>query len=446
MTRADVIARIEAELGDRPLVWFGTRGDDVDGVADIANLSAAFSVIARYSSRATVAGHALEDLTGVRVDLDAHDIDEDAYIDPIRELRARLLDTLAVPSVAFTYRPSTFLSGACFTRQGRAHYLGMFKDHQSAFEHKPWVETAVAGLGLPRVPWTYIADSERDRVLPRFASGPLVLRLSRSSGGTGVVRVDDRDELAQHWPHPDEAFVSVAPYLDDTVPVNVGGVVWDEGVTVDLPSVQLIGIPEASTRPFGYCGNDFVAAQALPTSVIADIETATQRIGDWMAGQGYRGAFGVDFLVKDETALFMEVNARFQGSTHASSRIARSQGESCVMTDHLAALLHLTPEPQRPLPERLADAPPLAHVVVHHLDNTRSTVDASRFVAGLEALPGFRHADVVHPPGLQVSLGGTVARATFTRSLTRTGFDLVPDVRSALTCAWHDHHLVGANA
>jgi hypothetical protein len=432
--RAQVIAKIEADLCDRPLVWFGTRGDDAEGVADIANLQAAFSIIGRYSKRATVAGYALEDYSGLRVDLDTHDIDEDPYVEPIRELRSDLLAALTVPSVVFTYRPSSFLSAVCFSRIGRAEYLGMFKDHQSAFEHKPWVETAVAAMDLPRVPWRYIADIERDLVLPMFRQGPVVLRRSRSSGGTGVHRVDDPDQLAAVWPQEDEAFVSVAPFIDDAVPVNVGAVVWVDGVTVDLPSVQLIGILDATTRPFGYCGNDFAAVRDLPRSVIETIESATTRIGAWMGGLGYRGTFGVDFLVHDGIPLFMEVNARFQGSSHASSHIARSMGESCLMTDHLSALMGHQPGRRRPLAERVNDAPPLSHLVVHQLDESRAA-DSHRVVRELAARSGFHHADVVHPPPLQIDHGATVARATFGRSITRTGFDLANDLATALITA-----------
>ena len=108
----------------------------------------------------------------------------------------------------------------------------MFAGQQQAFEHKPWVETAVAHLGLPRIPWRYVADSDRVDVLSQLRDGPLVLRRSRTTGGVGLTRLDHADQLESLWPDEDEAFVSVAPFLSDTIPVNVSGVVWRDGITV----------------------------------------------------------------------------------------------------------------------------------------------------------------------------------------------------------------------
>lgn len=429
--RTAVLESIDRALGGRDLVWFGTRGDDV--APDLPHLAASFSIISRHDSSTSVDGYSLEAFSGIRVDLDAHDIDEDPFTAPREQLRGVLLDRLSAPCAVFTYRPSTFLSAACFARYGRARYVGMFKDHQSAFEHKPWLETQVADLQLPRVPWRYVSDRDRHAVLPLLAQGPVVVRRSRSSGGTGLTLVEHPDQLDEAWPEQDEAFASVAPFIDDTVPVNVGAVVWDDDqVSVDYPSIQLIGIPGITSRRFGYCGNDFAAARSLAPAVLDQIERTTRLLGGWMGRAGYRGAFGVDFLVKDDTALFMEVNARFQGSTHASVKIGRTLGESCVMTDHLAALLHLPLAPRTPLRERMGDCPPISHLVTHHLSSGPRDLLRERRADLLAGLDGFRHADVLASSSLDIEYGATVGRFTFDRAITESGFALVPEVAATV--------------
>jgi hypothetical protein len=390
MTRQRTLRLIERSLGKRALVWFGTRGDDIEMVTDLRNLEAAFSVIAGYRQRATIHGAALEDYSHLRVDLDTHDIDEDPLVDPIRALRRDMLASLDRPSAVFTYRPSTFVSAVCFARLDSTDYLGMFKGHQSAFEHKPWVESAVAQLNIPHLRWRYVADDERAHVVPLLRRGPLVLRRSRSSGGVGVVKVESEEELESEWPSQDEAFVSVAPYLDGGLPVNIGAVVWDTDVTVHYPSVQLIGIPSLTSRPFGYCGNDFGAAADWPARVLDQVENSTILIGRWLQRLGYRGAFGVDYLVKDGQALFMEVNARFQGSTHLSSRISRMQDESCIILDHLAANLHANPVPSAPLRDRVKACPKLGHVVLHWLGSPREGLSGTPAAATFARTPRLR--------------------------------------------------------
>jgi hypothetical protein len=433
MKRADLLSQLGELLGTKDLVWFGTRGDDVEGAADLPNLAGAYSVIAPYERRSTVDGVALEQLSGVRVDLDAHDIDEAPREPAVLELRRGIMKALGRPSFAFTYRPSTFLSAICFARRDRSTYLGMFKDHQAAFEHKPWVETAVAEVGLPHIPWTYIADEEQMHARRLLENGPIMLRRSRTSGGTGLAKVETPDQLADSWMRQDEVFLSVAPFVENALPVNIGGVAFNDGVTVHLPSVQLIGIPSCTTRPFGYCGNDFGAARDFDPALVDAIERSTRTVGAWLRRRGYRGAFGLDFLVRDGEPLFTEVNARFQGSTHLSCQISVLQGESCLMLEHLAALLGLPCPIQRPLRDQVRHAPDLAHVVPHWAGPQPHHVDGTELVLALAALPKFVRADVVAAPTRSTLPGGPIARVTMAERLTSTGFDLAEHVDSLVT-------------
>jgi hypothetical protein len=423
MDRATLIRAIDTTLGKRQLVWFGTRGDDIEGVADIPQFAASFSIISRYARRHSVHGVALEDLSGARVDLDAYDIDAEPDREAFAEFRHAALVTLSDPSAVFTYRPSTLVSALCFARRDRCRYIGMFKDHQSAFEHKPWVESAVADLGIPGIPWTYVADEDQVQSLRYLDEGPIMLRRSRTSGGTGLVRVDRRDDLEALWLHESESFVSVAPYIDGGVPVNIGGVVWQDGVTVHPASLQLIGIPTCTTRPFGYCGNDFGAVSDLDAGLLDTIQLRVEEIGRWLRSNGYRGAFGVDLLVKDGVPLFIEVNPRFQGSTHASCQLSIELDESCILLEHLAACLGLGAPPSR----RLVDYQPnkLAHVVVHSLGRCPARVDPSELVGALLALPSTARCDVLTHERLMTHPGATVARVTIADRVTTGGFDLL---------------------
>ena len=71
-------ATVRRALSGRRLVWFGTRGDDVESLTALPELQAVFTVVNRYSRRSQVMSRAFEDDLGRRVDLDAHDIDDDS--------------------------------------------------------------------------------------------------------------------------------------------------------------------------------------------------------------------------------------------------------------------------------------------------------------------------------------------------------------------------------
>lgn len=424
MNRAALLRDVSAKLGHRRLVWAGIRGDDAEPLADLPQFEGAYTIINAYARRPSVDSKAYEDLTGVRVDLETWDIDDHLSAPQTAAFRRVMLQALATPSALLPYRPSSFLSAIWFARRDRCLNLGLFGGHQSAFEHKPWVETSLTALGVRTIPWTYVADEEQLRTEEMLRRGPLILRRSRTSGGEGIVRVDDARQARQQWPRVAEAFVSVAPFLSGGVPVNVGATAWHDGVTVHYPSVQLIGIPDCVTRPFGYCGNDFGRVKDLDRPVLDQIESATVTIGNWLRSYGYRGTFGVDFLVHDGVPLFTEINPRFQGSTHASCKLAIDAGQSCLMLEHLAAIMGMPAPRQRPVAELAAEAANLAHFVVHWTGEQAERLDTSPLVWLAMATGQAIRAEVRTRPGLLTQQGAAVARIVCRKSVTRTGFEL----------------------
>ena len=424
MNRAALLREVSAKLGHRRLVWAGIRGDDAEPLGDLPQFDAAYTIINAYSRRLSVDGTAYEDLTGVRVDLETWDIDAHLDAEQTAAFRRIMLQALSVPSALLPYRPSSFLSAIWFARRDRCLNLGLFGGHQAAFEHKPWVETSIASLGVRTIPWTYVADEEQLRTAEMLRHGPLMLRRSRTSGGEGIVRVDDAEEARLQWPRVAEAFVSVAPFLEGGVPVNVGATAWHDGVTVHYPSVQLIGIPDCVARPFGYCGNDYGLVKDLGRDVLDRIESATVTIGNWLRSYGYLGTFGVDFLVHDGVPLFTEINPRFQGSTHASCKLAINAGESCLMLEHLAAIMGMAAPRQRPVRELAAEAPALAHIVVHWVGEQSQRLDPAPLVRLAMATGRSIRAEVLTRPGLLTDRGAVVARIVCRESVTRTGFEL----------------------
>jgi hypothetical protein len=423
MNRDTLLRQVSAALGSRRLVWAGIRGDDAEPLGDLPQFEAAYTIINAYSRRLSVDGAAYEDLSGARVDLETWDIDEHLSAPETATFRRALLQALSVPSALLPYRPSSFLSAVGFARRDRCLNLGLFGAHQAAFEHKPWVETSVAGLGVPTIPWTYIADEEQLRTEEMLRDGPVILRRSRTSGGEGIVRVDDARQIRTHWPHVAEAFVSVSPFISG-MPVNVGATAWHDGVTVHYPSVQLIGIPGCVTRPFGYCGNDFGLARQLGDGVLDQIESSTTSIGNWLRSFGYRGTFGVDYLVQDGVPLFTEVNPRFQGSTRASCQLSVDAGEACLMLEHLAAVLGMAAPRQRPVRELAAEAPELAQFIVHWAGEQGQHVEPAPLVRRAAAIGEAVRAEVLTRPALETQHGATVARIVCRDRITRTGFEL----------------------
>jgi hypothetical protein len=429
--RSGWIHEIERLIGRRRLLWFGTRGTDALPLLSLRQFSGVFSLVAPLglASWNDSQETCLELLSGRRVDLNSYTIDEDSSSEA-RELHRRLVAALEPGTVLAPYRPCVFLSSAYFPRMEFTTYLGMFIGQQAAYEHKPWVESELARVGLPIIPWRYFLD-EDGPVLAEWMEGrAMVLRANYSDGGRGLTMVQANDDPRLHLPPHTEGFLAAAPFLHPNVPLNVSGCVFPDGtVTVHGPSLQLIGISACTTRPFGYCGNDFAAVgAALDKEALGQLERLVVDTGRWLHTTGYRGAFGLDALYYEGSIWLTEVNPRFQGSSAAAARVANRTGLPDVYLDHLAAFLGATPSQQRPSLAEVADL------------QTEEGARASQIVCYNIGEPRRLRQDVVVPEpdsgtlhgipddDVVVETEGMLFKLLVDQPVTRDGFSLSEDV------------------
>ncbi|MFG3226781.1 ATP-grasp domain-containing protein [Kitasatospora sp. NPDC048194] len=225
-------------------------------------------------------------------------------------------------------------------RTGRAWHGREFGLHSYLALHAPW-QAALAELGARVVPphptpalpvlndkvaqreWfrsigvatppdTVVGELDH-RALGRRFGEVYVVQAPQGSSGQGTYLVRGEEDLrrlapAERW--------LVSRYTEGTA-INVHGLVSVDGaVSVLRTSVQLTRVDGLGT-PFGaYAGCDFEAPAALPPRALERADATVARIGAELAGLGYRGLFGADFVLdEDRNPLLLELNCRMQGST-----------------------------------------------------------------------------------------------------------------------------------
>jgi formate-dependent phosphoribosylglycinamide formyltransferase (GAR transformylase) len=420
MIRSHRIDAICGLIGDRRLVWFGIRGDDAAGYLPIPQFRSSFSINAPLSAAKLDASTSLEEMTGRRVDLDAYDIDFDER-EVVHEFRRQVLARLSSPSVVVTYRPSHFLSALTFACQRHTENLGMFKERQTAFEHKPWVESALASMGLRTIPWEYVPTEHRAYVAHLLEDGPVILRPTKTSGGVGIELAHTLEDVARSWQDDTNHLMCIAPYLAGALPLNVGGCVYDATtVTLHPMSVQLIGVDKLTHRPFGYCGNDFASIRHLSADLVDEIDASTRAIGRWLGSMGFRGAFGVDFLVHEGLAYFAEINPRMQGSTRMAVQLSQQIERVDLCLDHLSVFLGLPPAESLHLRDWASELPPAAQAILHNTVNRPVTYAESTYQPAVAPA----RVSLVPHPSVEVEPGAVLARLEYDRTITTSGYAL----------------------
>ena len=127
----------------------------------------------------------------------------------------------------------------------------------------------------------------------------------------------------------------------DGRPGTVNAVVDAAGrVLVTAPIVQVTGDPRLTPYPLGSCGNDFVWRPAPHPGDLAAV--AAERLGPVLAGRGFRGHFGLDFVFDGRELVIIEINARL-----TASFALYASWEPRLLHAHLTALRGHAIEPGR---------------------------------------------------------------------------------------------------
>jgi hypothetical protein len=171
-----------------------------------------------------------------------------------------------------------------------------------------------APRATPSCPRSSVADSS-----PARRSAP---------PGSGTAFAASEDELAQAPREARRTATSGSRRTSAGLPQRQCDRDRAQGIAVGYPSVQITDQDALNCSGGRHCGNDFSATATLEQSLIESVREQTIRIGQWMASHGYRGLFGVDFVIDERPGCSntVDVNPRWQGSTTLQTQAERRQG------------------------------------------------------------------------------------------------------------------------
>jgi hypothetical protein len=196
-------------------------------------------------------------------------------------------------------------------------------------------------LGLPRLAGRWMRLAEMSFAELAKTMGPVfVAQLSRGLSGSGTAMIRSESDYEKAAVRFGDALAWVAPYMAGPSLV-MQGVVLERGTIVGYPSVQLVGYDECHARPGTFCGNDFYAIHRVPSVLVNEVQEQTERMGQWMAGFGFRGIFGIDFVTDAEqrNAYAVDLNPRWLGSSALLAQAEEVAGRTPLAALDLATRL-----------------------------------------------------------------------------------------------------------
>jgi hypothetical protein len=177
-----------------------------------------------------------------------------------------------------------------------------------------------------------VVDSVDYAALRRRFGRVFVAQRPRGNGGRGTYLITAEADVPAL---PVRSRWLISAYAGDTV-LNFHGFIPVQGSPLVLrPSVQLTDVVGIGSGFGQYSGSDFAAPARLSAVALSRCRDAMRRIASALRELGYRGVFGVDFVVRGDDARALELNRRMQGSTWLLGELELDAGALPTMLRHV---------------------------------------------------------------------------------------------------------------
>lgn len=140
-----------------------------------------------------------------------------------------------------------------------------------------------------------------------------------------------------------QTLVKISKHISDCFTVLNNCCLYDHRIFVSPPAIQINNIPKLYPKPGVTCGRQW-PVKFLDQKQVAQILWISQEVGRWMDKDGFRGFFGLDFLVEKASGriYLSENNARLTASSSFYTRLEKGLGRIPLFVYHLASFFGKT--------------------------------------------------------------------------------------------------------
>jgi len=258
-----------------------------------------------------------------------------------------------------TFKPSPKLQKIC--AENKFRYLGNDWKLNRKFEDKVEFADITNKLKIPNAQSkiAIVEDSDKFRKIFNLEE-KYVIQLPRGFSGNSTFLVSSEKDLDKIIKKYKNRKVKVARYLSgETYTINA--CVTKFGIAVSQPIFQITGLTAYNKNSLGTSGNDYARGGELGSEQKKKIFDYTKKIGKYMRKSGYKGIFGIDFIVsysgRAEAKLpigslasgsinLIEINPRLIASIPVFTKLQNQNNQMPFLFLHLAEFLNINYKPE----------------------------------------------------------------------------------------------------
>lgn len=194
-----------------------------------------------------------------------------------------------------------------------------------------------AGLDLPKFKIGVLGNLSYVELIEKF-DGKFVIQFDRGHTGSGTFFISNRDqwsELVKKFPNRE---VKISEFVrGETYSINC--CMTKYGVYVGGIYKQITGVSELTSEAGGTVGGTFV--HGLDNNQLLQINAQLVNVKRLLRQQGYKGLFGLDFIVNSDGIVIIEMNARQQMTVAFNSRLNIIREQIPINLIHIAEFMDL---------------------------------------------------------------------------------------------------------
>ncbi|MBW6440801.1 ATP-grasp domain-containing protein [Patescibacteria group bacterium] len=211
-----------------------------------------------------------------------------------------------------TFKPSPMIQKACLDND--FNYLGNDWKLSAKLENKIEFIEVTKKLKIPNAECKIIKLDNNKDSLNFSGKHKFVLQLPRGHAGNSTFLIKNENDFKNLSEKYKNRTVKVSKYFKgETYTINA--CVVGNKILISKPIFQITGFSLYNKNSFGgTCGNDYAYPKKLSRVQRKKIFDYTNKIGNYINKLGYRGIFGLDFVVSGGIVNLIEINPRIIGS------------------------------------------------------------------------------------------------------------------------------------
>ncbi|MBU4361029.1 ATP-grasp domain-containing protein [Patescibacteria group bacterium] len=238
-----------------------------------------------------------------------------------------------------TSKPSPKLQKIC--DENKFRYLGNDWKLNRKFEDKVEFVNITNKLKIPNAQSKVAMIEGSNKFKEVFNSeGKYVVQLPRGFSGNSTFLVSGKNDLDNIIEKYKNRKVKIAKYLSGGT-YTVNACVTKFGIAVSQPIFQITGLTAYNKNSLGTSGNDYARGGELGSEQKKKIFDYTKKIGKYMRKSGYKGWFGLDFVVGKKSVDLIEINPRFTASVGVFTKLQMQNRQIQFLFLHLAEFLDI---------------------------------------------------------------------------------------------------------